>query len=131
MQRIESGAAPLYRAATLVTPLGAEAGWEVAVFDHFKALVATILCRLRDGQPAALGDRVGGSTYTFEVWPGHPLEEEVLRTLGHLRSLLSEKRRRIAEYEALGETRPPRHKRVVIYIGQSLFEEEDEDEDGD
>ena len=131
IQRVENGDAPLYRAETLVTPLGAEAGWEVAVFDHFKALVATILCRLRDGHPSTLGDRVGGSTYTFEVWDGHPLEEEVLSTLSHLRSSLSEKRKRIAEFEAQNPTRPSRRKRVVIYVGQSLFEEEEEDEDDD
>jgi hypothetical protein len=119
---------PRYEAKALIIPLGAEAGWEGAVFDHFKALVTTVLSRLRDKQPAQLEDSVGGSTYTIEVWRGHPLEDEVMSTLKRLRATLSDMRRRVVE-STEGEQRPSVRKRVTIYIGQCVLEEDDESGD--
>jgi hypothetical protein len=129
IQRDQAGGEPKYRAEALVIPLGAEAGWEGAVFDHFKALVGTVMSRLRDNQPAAVEDYVGGSTYTIEVWDGHPLEEEVLGTLRRSRAAFSDMRARVAEHRKTVEERPRRRKRVIVYIGQSVIEEEDENGD--
>jgi hypothetical protein len=48
-------------------------GWEAAVFDHYQALVIALTTKLRLGQThAAPNDTVGGSTFGFDVWPGHP-----------------------------------------------------------
>lgn len=107
-----------YRASTLVVPLGSASGWEAAVFDHFKALVNTVTGRLRAGRAAPhLRDRVGGSTYSVEVWPGHPLEEEAYGTLARLRGELGDLRRRIEEHNA---SAPPPNDvtSVTIYVGQ-------------
>ena len=35
-----------------------------------------MLAKLRSDAGAEPGDLIGGSTYTLEVWEGHPLEEE-------------------------------------------------------
>ncbi|MFC1641486.1 hypothetical protein ACFL5O_02175 [Myxococcota bacterium] len=110
-----------YRTRSLVLPLGSPVGWEASVFDHFKALVATITCRLRaDRAPANLTDRVGGSTYTLEVWPGHPLEQEAYATLGVLRSKLGDLRQRIEAHNAERGV-PENHTQVLLYVGQCLI----------
>ncbi len=129
IQRVDDGNDTRYRAEALVIPLGAEGGWEGAVFDHFKALVVTVLSRLRQSQPAALKDKVGGSTYTIEVWPGHPMEEEVLATLGRLRASLTEMRNRVVQHEPGRNGHAGPSQRVVIYCGQYVVEEEDENGD--
>ena len=103
-------------------PLGAPVGWEAAVFDHFKALVTTILGRLRENRAATQEDLVGGSTYTIDVWPGHPLADEAYATLSRVRAMLSDLRGRVAEFnEAHGV--PENHTRVVMYTGQCLINE--------
>lgn len=111
-----------YQARTLLIPFGAAAGWEAAVFDHFKALVTTIVARLSESRGAVLEDQVGGSTYTIDIWPGHPLRDEVIGTLGKIRSMLSDLRTRVAEHNATREV-PETHTRVVIYAGQCMIDE--------
>jgi hypothetical protein len=126
IEQIDRLGALRYKAGALVIPLGAPVGWEAAVFDHFKAMVTTILRRLRNNQlTAELGDRTGGSTYTIDVWKGHPLADEVYGTLGRIRTTLTDLRARVDEYNGKNEVPDP-HTRVVIYAGQSVIEEENE-----
>jgi hypothetical protein len=129
VERIMRDGTALYRANRLVIPIGASAGWEAAVFDHYKAMVSTIMRRLR-GQPTStqLKDRVGGSTYTLELWPGHPMADEVYGTLERFRVELGELRQRAAK---LGQEHgvPDAHTRVVIYVGQCLIDEDSDDRD--
>ena len=117
-----------YRARNLVVPLGASVGWEAAVFDHFKAMVNTIAGRLRDNRSApGLSNRVGGSTWSLDIWRGHPLEDEVYGTLGRLREALVDLRARVDKVNA--ETlRPQDGTRVVVYAGQCVIGEDHEDE---
>src|SRR6185503_16249821 len=75
---------PVYSAHQFFIPSNSTAGWEGAVFDHFQAVVKTILARLRAEESSA-DDGMGGSTYVFDVWSGHPHEAEVLGLLGALR----------------------------------------------
>lgn len=110
-----------YRARSLVVPLGSPVGWEAAVFDHFKALVNTITCRLRIDRAAAdLADRIGGSTYTLEVWPGHPFQQEAYGALAALRTLLGELRKKVEDYNA-SQPIPDNHTKVSLYVGQCLI----------
>jgi hypothetical protein len=112
-----------YRASSLVLPLGSPFGFEAAVLDHFKAVVTTLAARLRAGPSATSAtDRVGGSTYTFDLWPGHPLEEEAVSTLGNLRSRIGELRRRVEAHNASHE-RPDDYEKMVLYFGQSIIRE--------
>ncbi|MDF3071357.1 MAG: hypothetical protein K0R38_6958 [Polyangiaceae bacterium] len=113
---------PRYRASQLIVPLGSPVGWEAAVFDHFKALVTTVLTKLREDRASAPEDQVGGSTYTIDVWSSHPLADEVYGALGRMRAELSELRRRVLAVNA-DQPVPEQHTRVVIYVGQGLVQE--------
>jgi hypothetical protein len=126
--KVETAALVTYRAETFVAPLGEAHGWEAAVFDHFQAMVTTICRKLGDAGAPALADEIGGSTYTLEVWPGHPMEEEVRGELAAFRTRLGELRDRVVRHNR-GVTVPARRSKVVVYGGQCITEQEDEDED--
>jgi len=118
-----------YTARTLVLPLGSSVGWEAAVFDHFKAVVNTVTHRLRlDRNRPALADRVGGSTYTLDVWPGHPHAEQAFETLRSLRSQLGALRDKVERYNA-DHPLPERHTQVLMYVGQCSIERGEDDAD--
>lgn len=125
VEAVEHEGETKYQNRQLVVPLGAPVGWEAAVFDHFKALVTTILARLGEDRGAAAEDQVGGSTYTIDVWDEHPLAAEVYGSLGRFRTTLSDLRTRVNEYNATHEL-PEQHTRAVIYVGQSLIQEGNE-----
>jgi len=127
IERTGDDASARYRTSSLYVPLGSPVGWEAAIFDHYQAMVKTILCRLREDRDApSLADRVGGSTYTVDVWDGHPLEQKAYETLGRLRSALVELREQIEAVNAEHET-PEQYTQVVLYVGQCLIQQDAED----
>ncbi len=109
-------------AREFVVPLGTSEGWEAAVFDHIRAVVQTICQRLqessRGGDP---GGVVGGSTYTFDVWPEHPLYHEVRSHLAESRARLGKLRERVEEFNRDNSV-PEDFEEVVAYVGQCVFE---------
>jgi hypothetical protein len=115
---------PRYSARTLSIPLGAQVGWEAAVYDHFQAVVRTIAQKLGSKLTADARDTVGGSTFTFEVWPGHPLEGEVVGSLGRFRREHEALRERVRAFNDASPT-PRQWRRVVVYGGQSVTEEDE------
>jgi hypothetical protein len=120
VERVISDDGELIRAKELVVPLGATHGWEAAIFDHYGAVVATIASRLKgESLGNNLGSQVGGSTYSFDVSDDHPLKDEVLSTLSRLRTLLSEQRARVEQFNRDHEL-PENYMRVTVYAGQSL-----------
>ena len=128
VSREDHPAGPRLRASRLVIPLGAELGWEAAVLDHFYAMVGTICRRLAVGRPSSAEDTTGGSTYTYEVWPGHPLEAEARSVLSRFRSAQSDLRKRVrAHNDALSST-PADAYRVVVYGGQHVLEDDEKEE---
>jgi hypothetical protein len=129
IELIESNGVSRYHARALVVPLGAPVGWEAAVFDHFKALVTTVLSRLNENRATAVDDQVGGGTYTIDVWSGHPLADEVFGTLGRVRTMLSDLRARVVAINRTEQV-PEVHTRVVIYAGQCLIHEDGDSDDG-
>jgi hypothetical protein len=125
IERLEKDGAVAYGARNLLIPLGAPVGWEAAVFDHFKAMVNTITGKLSEDRAApAMSDRVGGSTYTFDIWAGHPFADEVYGTLGRLRATLVGLRERLEEFNARQEV-PSDGTRVVVYAGQCVIGDTD------
>lgn len=103
----------------------AAVGWEAAVFDHFQAVVKTICARLTtDGN---LPYATGGSTYSFDVWPGHPLQGEVLNLLSELRQKVSDLRTRVRVFND-SHRRPHGYQHVTFYGGQSVLLEEEASE---
>ena len=131
LQKIQvegQGDARRYAAQRLELLLEAEVGWEAAVFDHYRALVQTICQRLAPNiadaahagaAPAVKASRVGGSTFTLDVWEGHPFADEAYSVLARFRATHTELYERIERYNA--DHRPPaEHDQVVIYAGQHV-----------
>jgi len=118
-----------YRAQHCVIPLGDPVGWEAAVFDHYQAVVTAICAKLDSGvRRAEAGQTIGGSTYHYEVWQGHPLEAEVSGHLQRLRQESVELRLKVEAYNAAQTAPPPVARRTVIsYVGQTVIEREHEE----
>jgi len=120
---------PAYQAAECVITYGDERGWEAALFDHYQAMVTAIAAKVRTGaSKAARNDETGGSTYHFDVFPGHPQEQEIL-------GLLQECRARASDLRVRAKSTPAgpvagRAYRVVFYVGEHVIRAEDEDEEG-
>jgi hypothetical protein len=119
----------LYTSAELVIRADANVGWEAAVLDHFQALVRTIVAKLRR-QPADAEWQglIGGSTYTFVVWPGHPHYAEACDELASFRGRRSNLRTRVDAYNAEHGI-PKQHQRIVSYYGQCIVADESEERD--
>ena len=121
VRREDGPEGPLYSSGSFYVPFDAQAGWEAAVFDHFQALVQTACSKLRmNAAGAAAEDEVGGSTYTLDIWLGHPLEGEARGSLRRIRSQMSDLRARI---KLFNDERglPDDYDRVVVYCGQCLI----------
>lgn len=113
-----------YRCDTCVIPVGATVGWEGAVFDHYQAMVSALCRKLRLGATRSRADDAcGGSTYGFDVWEGHPHEEEVRTLLATTRARLSELRARVDTHNGQHGV-APEATRFVFYCGQTVIEEE-------
>jgi len=113
-----------YSTNRCLIPVGEVAGWEAAVVDHHRAVLCALGAKAVEGRHvSAPDDTVGGTTLSYDVWPGHPKEQEV-------RSLLAETRERIIalwdEVEDYNRTHDSESAyRVTFYCGQYLREEED------
>jgi hypothetical protein len=123
--RTETAGTSVYSAPKLLVPLGARVGWEAAIYDHFQAVVRTISQKLGSLQSHAT-DTVGGSTFTYEVWPGHPLREEVLGALARFRHEFDELRNRVRAFND-AHPRPSEWQRVIVYGGQSSTDQQEEE----
>ncbi|HEY8947170.1 MAG TPA: hypothetical protein VIM73_23160 [Polyangiaceae bacterium] len=124
ISRLERGELVEYRTDRCIIPFGAPAGWEAAVFDHYQAVVTAICTKLRRGSTAAADDHIGGSTYGYTVWEGHPHYDEVLGLLGRLRAEAIELREKVSAYNG-GHSAPENAAiRVIAYMGQTVLERE-------
>jgi len=125
------GPARRYSAERLEVLLEAEVGWEAAVFDHYRALVQTICQRLAHRVTSASAEaRVGGSTYTLDVWEGHPHAEEAYSVLARFRATHGDLYDRIEQYNR-EHGRPAAYDQVVIYGGQHVQPRRPSDEEGE
>jgi len=88
-------------------------------------VVQTICQRLQQATGGegsrAPGEPIGGSTYSFDVWPGHPLEAEVKSELATLRERLSALRERVDDHNR-GAGLPAEYQQVVTYLGQCILD---------
>jgi DNA-binding IclR family transcriptional regulator len=105
-------------------PVGQAAGWEAAIIDHHRAVLAALAAKIVNGKHvSAADDEVGGSTITYDLWPGHPKEREV-------RDLLATTRHRVIPlWDEITEYNQDRSSdityQVTFYCGQYLVQEED------
>jgi hypothetical protein len=117
--RITTHADGRVTATSMNIPIGATAGWEAAVFDHFQAVAAAITTKLRQGDTrSALADTTGGATMTFEIAEGHPLAERVLGLLGRARVELNELWDEVEAHNAQHPIAEDDVRRVTFYFGQ-------------
>ena len=126
--RVDRRADGQLSARDLVIPLSVPSGWEAAVFDHFQAVVQTIVQRIERAvvDPAA---PIGGSTYRFDIWPSHPLEQRVQAQLSEIRERLSELRRQVTEHNERAGL-PAQYRQVALYVGQCQLDREADVEPG-
>jgi hypothetical protein len=129
-RRIEPSAAGTFSSGSIVLPLGGTEGWEAAIFDHFQAMVRTINARLTASAESAAQAETGGSTYTFYVWPGHPLEEQTRTFLKEFRQRQTDLRKQVEAY-AEKHPRPTSYDKVIVYGGQCVIHEDESNEDND
>jgi hypothetical protein len=87
IQRAGSDDAPSFRSSNFLIPVGAEHGWEAAVFDHFQTVVRAISSKVRRGVTRSAKDAVsGGATLGFDIHEAHPHKQEVLDLLKRVRA---------------------------------------------
>jgi hypothetical protein len=114
-------------AAAMVIPVGAEAGWEAAVFDHFQAVATALTTKLRRGRTrSAKTDTTGGATLSYEISDDHPLAPRVLDLLQRTRSELNELWAEVETHNARVPIPEEKLRRVTVYFGQVVREMEDE-----
>ncbi|MFT4703308.1 MAG: hypothetical protein ACI81R_000998 [Bradymonadia bacterium] len=111
-------------ASSLVVPVGATAGWEAAVFDHYQALCQAIMAKVGGGASRSdAKDVVGGATLSFDIYDDHPHRDAVLGLLERVRTDVNTLWRDVSAYNAehpvTAEERPDKRK-VVFYFGQSV-----------
>jgi hypothetical protein len=108
-------------------PVGAEHGWEAAVFDHFQTVVKAIASKVRKGQPRSSAESVeGGATLTFDLGPGHPYRDEVLGLLRSVRSSVNELWTRVQDHNAKHPIPDEQRTEVSFYFGQCVTGPDDE-----
>lgn len=120
--RIE-GAETLFGCEAFDVPLGTAQGWEAAVLDHFQAMIGAISRKLALGPtPAGQQEIVGGSTWSLDVWPGHPLEARAKETLSRVRREVETLRK---EIDAVNQEQPAPSvsERIIVYVGQNVQSE--------
>jgi hypothetical protein len=125
VRAVQRDGGAVYTSSELVVALGSPVGWEASVYDHFHAVVKTIGCRLQ-ADSGGKDERIGGSTYTFDVWPGHPHEEEASGLLQRLRKEVSALRQRVEAHNA-EHGLPPDYNQIVFYCGQCVVAQETSD----
>jgi hypothetical protein len=111
----------LYSSAECVIPFGDPAGWEAAVFDHYQAMVTAICTKLSLGKTHAVqGEWIGGSTYGFDVWDGHPEQGTVLGFLQATRERAVELRKRVEAHNVSHFPPEGATQHVIAYVGQTV-----------
>ncbi len=110
-----------------LVPVGSEHGWEVAVFDHYRAVATAIASKLakRDLR-SRTNDRIGGMTLVFDVSEQHPYAERVYGLLESVRSQVNTLWQEVSEYNK--SNRPEGDLvRVTFYAGQNVEDENGEE----
>lgn len=114
-----AGEGEAYTSSRLEVLVGQTQGWEAAVFDHFQAVLNAICAKLAQGENrSGRDDHTGGTTYSLDLWPGHPLEAEVLASLERVRQSMDDLRARLDQVNAAAGVAPS--ERLVFYAGQHL-----------
>ena len=113
-------------AELLVLPVGANEGWEGALFDHYHAVVRALATKLRIGKAQSqAADVVGGATLTFDMHAGHPRRAEVYGLLASVRSQLNQLWEEVEAHNRVHPIPEGEGEQVCFYFGQSCHGPED------
>jgi len=108
-----------FRTDVVSIPVGADHGWEAAVFDHYQAMVTAIGNKVTS--PRSLeGDLVGGATLVFDLHDQHPQRERVYGLLAAVREQVSELWNEVRQHNQQYPVPDDQKQRVVFYFGQSV-----------
>jgi hypothetical protein len=118
----DDAADPELRAENFVVPLDATRGWEAAVFDHYSSVCAAIARKVQVGAGARGGEAVGGATFTFDVYAGHPCEQRVMALLGKTRADVDALWDEVAAYNHGNPVPDERKTKVTFYFGQNVHD---------
>jgi hypothetical protein len=89
-------------------------------------MVTAFVSKLRAGKrQAQLADSVGGSTFTFDLWDGHPMQDEVLGHLARMRTLGLELQARLQAYNDAHREVAASPLRVISYVGQTVIDSDE------
>lgn len=66
---------------------------------------------------------MGGSTYTYDVWRGHPHRDEVLGFLRDVRAKAVALRMKVEAYNEEAGPAAADAERVIAYVGQAVLDE--------
>lgn len=108
-------------APTFQVAIGAEHGWEAAVFDHFQAVATAIATKVQVKSSGAAGpELVGGTTLRFEVSRSHPRLQEVLGLLAQVRALTDEVWDHVNDWNVAQPRSEDDRINVSFYFGQNI-----------
>lgn len=125
LEREDREDATYYRADHCLIPIGETAGWEAAVIDHHRTVLNAIAAKIASGhRTSTKRDEVGGTTLSFDLWPGHPLEAEVRNLLASTRSTVIPLWERVMMHNESNQHQGEGAYQVHFYCGQYLLEEE-------
>jgi hypothetical protein len=103
-------------------PLGQAAGWEAAVIDHHRAVLNALAAKVAGGKHVSrASDEIGGTTLSFDVWPGHPYEAEARKLLAQVRNEVIPLWEKVEEYNR--DHQAEHSCKVVFYCGQHVVQE--------
>ncbi len=112
-----------YRVYDYHIPLGMTAGYEIAILDHISAVIAAVCKKVRLGRhEAQMADLHGGTTFSFDVPIGHPLEAEIAGFLAASRAKMEDwfARSRAVERDVGVPGPDDARRRITIYTGQMV-----------
>ncbi len=128
VQRTGEGDEPRFGSGRCLIPVGDEAGWEAAVMDHHQAVLNAIAAKMESGLgKSSESDTNGGSTYAFELWPGHPEEAAARELFACSRREAARVWDRVSAYNAQGGPRGRGAYRLTYYLGQYSRSESEEE----
>jgi len=120
----ERGENKLYATENLLIPVGESAGWEAAVVDHHRQVLNAIAAKITNGTRSSTPqDEVGGTTLTFDLWPGHENEQEVRKLLAETRSRILPLWDKVTDHNK--ENHGDNGYQVHFYCGQYVVTEDD------
>jgi hypothetical protein len=104
-----------------LVPVGAEHGWEVAVFDHYRAVLDAIAAKLRlRTQDPETARYVGGATLVFDLHSEHPFRDEVWGLLERVRTDVNAIWERVSAYNKAHPIGSDQLSQVSFYFGQNV-----------